>query len=144
MPGSPAGSGAAPAPQASPASSVPAGTAGESREFARAAKWYAGLSSTVEQVTGELKEAFHKEAQQTLSVLAAAVDLFKDAATSTPGVEREFEKLCGPVQREIWKEDLRGDAAKIAADLAVLQKQATEADGAAAQVSSLAAQARRL
>ena len=119
---------------------APQRTAGVHREFGRAGAWYAELTGTVEQVTSELKDAFHAEAQRTLCVLAAAVDLFKDAATSTstPGVEREFEQLCGPVQREIWKDDFRGDAAKVAADLAVLRRLGTEADAAAARVSELA------
>ena len=123
---------------------APGSARAEAGESDRAAKWYAELTSTVEQVTGELKEEFHKEAQRTLRVLAAAVDLFKDATTSTPGVESEFEKLCRPVQRQIWPDDFGGAAAKFAADLAVLRQRAVEADGAAAQVASLAGKARRV
>jgi hypothetical protein len=140
-----------PAPPASPSAGLaaarpagPDGAAPGTGESDRAARWYAELTSTVEQVTGELTEEFHKEAQRTLRVLAAAVDLFKDAATSTPGVESEFEKLCRPVQRQIWPDDFGGAAAKVAADLAGLRQRAVEADGAAAQVASLAGKARRL
>ncbi len=116
------------------------GTPAMTGEFARAEKWYAELTSTVEQVTAKLKREFHQEAQRTLRVLAAAADLFKDAATSTstPGVEREFEELCRPAQRQIWPTDFSGTAAKVAADLAALRRHAAEADAAAAQVAVLA------
>jgi len=47
------------------------------------------LTDTIEQVTRELEPEFHAEAQRTLRVLAEAVDLFKDTATSTPDVESD-------------------------------------------------------
>jgi hypothetical protein len=113
-------------------------------EFAAASRWLAKLTDTVERVTSELEREFHAEAQRTLQVLAAAVDLFKDTATSTPDVEEEYEKLCRPAQRHIWPGDFGGAAATIAADLAGLRQHATDADEAASQVASLAAHTRRL
>jgi hypothetical protein len=123
-----------------PGAAAASGGSADTGEFGRAARWYTGLTGTVEQVTSELRQEFHAEAQRTLRVLAAAVDLFKDAATSTstPGVEREFEQLCRPAQRQIWPDAFSGAAAKVAADLAALRRLGTEADAAAAQVSDLA------
>ena len=113
-------------------------------ESAEASKWLARLSNTIEQVTSELEREFRAEAQRTLRVLAAAVDLFKDTAITTPDGENEFEKLCRPVQREIWSADFGGPSAEVAADLATLRQRAAEADAAAGHVASLTANARRL
>jgi len=125
-------------------SSGSADTATADSEFAEASKWHAKLTETIEHVTSELETEFHGEAQRTLLVLAAAIDLFKETAIATPGVEGEFEKLCRPAQREIWPADFGGAAAKVAADLGVLRERAIEADVAASRVAALATQARQL
>jgi energy-coupling factor transporter ATP-binding protein EcfA2 len=51
-----------------------------------AMRWHRRLSAAIESVTKDLTERFHYEAQQTLRVLAAAIDLFKDTATATPEI----------------------------------------------------------
>jgi GTPase SAR1 family protein len=106
--------------------------------------WYNTLRSTTETVTQELVKEFHAEAQRTLLVLAAAIDLFKDSATSTHLVEREFEELCRPAQRDIWPSDFGSEAARVAAELAALRQQSLDVSAAADQVTVLAAQASRL
>ena len=106
--------------------------------------WYNTLRSTTETVTEELVKEFHAEAQRTLQVLAAAIDLFKDSTTSTHLVEREFEELCRPAQRDIWPSDFGSEAARVAAELAALRQQSQDMSGAADQVTVLAAQASRL
>jgi hypothetical protein len=136
--------------QASPAGGTASGgsrsgkTPATGEEFAEASKWHSRLSETVEQVTSELEQEFRAEAKRTLRILAAAIDLFKDTATATPDAERQFEKLCEPVQREIWPADFGGGTAKVIADLAALHQRAAEAESAADRVASLAAKARRL
>jgi GTPase SAR1 family protein len=131
-PASPQAPSASGAPQSA---AVPDGTVGY---------WYNTLRSTTETVTGELVEEFHAEAQRTLRVLAAAIDLFKDSATSTHLVEREFEELCRPAQRDIWPSDFGSEAARVAASLAALRQQSLDVSAAADQVTVLAAQASRL
>jgi hypothetical protein len=106
--------------------------------------WHARLTQMSERVTGELEAEFRTEAQRTLLVLATAVDLFKETVTSTPGVEREFEDLCRPAQRQIWPEDFSGDSATVAAGLASLRQTATNVVSFADAVSALASQASRL
>ena len=103
-----------PAPPRAPSASggpqqaaVPDGAAGY---------WYNKLRSATDTVTEELVAEFHAEAQRTLRVLAAAIDLFKDSATSTHLVEREFEELCRPAQRDIWPSDFGSEGARVAAD----------------------------
>ena len=113
-------------------------------ESAQALRWYGRFTSTTELVISELEREFLSEAQQTLRILAAVVDFFKDTVTTTPSVEWEFEKLCQPFLREIWPEDFSGAAAKVAADLAALRQRVAETDAAGRQVASLAAQAHRL
>ena len=127
--------------QAPPASGVPQQV---TVPDGAAGYWYNTLRSTTETVTQELVKEFHAEAQRTLLVLAAAIDLFKDSATSTHLVEREFEELCRPAQRDIWPSDFGSEAARVAAELAALRQQSLDVSAAADQVTVLAAQASRL
>lgn len=113
-------------------------------EYATESHWYARLTGTVELVTAELEREFQSEAQRTLRVFAGAIALFTATATSTPGVEVEFERLTRPVQREIWPTDFDDTTAKFAADLAALRQRAAEMTATAGLVDSLAAQAGRL
>jgi hypothetical protein len=124
--------------------SAPRGATQGSGEFARAEYWYSKLTGTVEQVVSQLKQELHDEAQRTQRVLAAATEIFKDTATSTPGIEFEYAKICHPYQRQIWPDDFAGSAATIAADLAELRQRAAQAFQAAAQVTSLAGAASHL
>jgi hypothetical protein len=127
-----------------PAKSGGGSAANVSEEFAEASRWHAKLTETTERVTSELETEFHSEAQRTLSVLAAAIDLFKDTATSTPQVEREFEDLCRPAQRQIWPDDFGGEAANVAAELAAVRQRAVDVAAAGDRVAVLATQASRL
>ena len=125
---------------AEPGSAVPdaagSSSAEVSAEFARAATGYDELTHTVEDVTARLESELYAEAQRILWVLASAVDLFNDAATSTPGVQGDFANLCCPNQREIWPADFAGAAAKVAADLAALRQRTSDFGGAAAKVAA--------
>ncbi len=120
------------------------GTLATTGEFAHASKWHSRLADTVEQVTSELEQEFHVEAQRTLRVFAGAIDLFSSTVTATPGVEVEFEKLTRPVQREIWPADFGGTAAEFAAELAAMRQRAAEVAATAVLVDSLASQTSRL
>ena len=113
-------------------------------ELQGAEGWYNHLMVTCEEVTKELDREFHGEAQLTVRVLAAAVDRYKETVTSKPGVESEFEDLCGPVRREIWPSDFAGEAAQVAAELGALRQRASDVTAAADQVTALAASAGRL
>ena len=115
-----------------------------SGEFAEASKWHARLMGTTERVTGQLETKFRAEAHQTLLVLAAAIDRFKETATSKPQVEREYEGLCRPELRQIWPDDFGGEAAKVAAELAALRQRAIDVAATGDRVAALALQASRL
>ena len=91
-------------------------------QLLRRSRDHTGAMGSAWQVTRELEREFHAEAQRTLRVLAAAVDLFKDTTTSTPDVESEYDKLRRPAQRQIWPDNFGGPAAEVAADLAALRQ----------------------
>ncbi len=128
-------------PQAPPASGVPQQV---TVPDGAVGYWYNTLRSTTETVTEELVKEFHAEAQRTLQVLAAAIDLFKDSATSTHLVEREFEELCRPAQRDIWPSDFGSETARVSAELAAMRQQSLDVSAAADQVTALTAHASRL
>jgi energy-coupling factor transporter ATP-binding protein EcfA2 len=109
-----------------------------------AAYWYDRLSATLEDVTSELEHEFHQEALRALRVLAAAVDLYKDTATTSPDIEVEYERVCPRAQQEIWPQDFDEAPAKVAANLERVRKQVQDTESAADQVSALANQATRL
>ena len=96
------------------------GARGMVAQLLRRSRDHTGAIGSAWQVTRELEREFHAEAQRTLRVLAAAVDLFKDTTTSTPDVESEYDKLRRPAQRQIWPDNFGGPAAEVAADLAAL------------------------
>jgi hypothetical protein len=136
---------APPPPPSQPADSGAerAGSAGRD-QLSNPAYWYDRLTGTINSVTGELEQKFHDEAQQTLKVLAVAVDLFKDGTTTAPDIEVEYERVCLPFQQDIWPEDFGEGSAKIAAEMAALRQQVHNATAAADQVAVLAGQATRL
>ena len=136
----------APSPTTS-APSRPADSGAEragSDQLSDPAYWYGRLTGTIENVTKELEDKFHDEAQQTLKVLAAAVDLFKDGTTTAPDIEVEYERVCLPFQQDIWPDDFGEASAKITAEMAALRQQVHNATAAADQVAGLAGQAIRL
>lgn len=114
------------------------------KKYPEGARWHRRLSETVEKVTSELEREFHSEAQRTLQVLAAAVDLFKDSATTEPEIEVEYERLCKPVQREIWPSEFSDAAANVTAEMAALRQQAVDAETVVGTVLALANQAHQL
>ena len=111
---------------------------------ATAAHWYDHLSGTVRDVTRELEDEFHQEALRALRVLAAAVDLYRDTATTSPDIEVEYERVCPRAQQEIWPQDFDEAPAKVAADLETMRKHIQDTEAAANRVSALANQATRL
>jgi energy-coupling factor transporter ATP-binding protein EcfA2 len=131
--------GAAPAPASQVADSGPGGA-----RLSDAAYWYDRLTRTIGSVAAELEREFHAEAQRTLMVLAAAVDLYKDSATTPPGMEVEYERLCLPVQQDIWPEAFGQAATKFVADVATLRKLVSNAEAAADGMTALAGQVTRL
>lgn len=108
------------------------------------AYWYDRLTGTIKNVTEELEVKFHDEAQQTLKVLAAAVDLFKDGTTTAPDIEVEYERMCVPFQQDIRPDDFGEASARITAEMAALRQQVHNAAAAADQVTVLAGQATKL
>ena len=116
------------------------GSPAADRRFAAASSYLAQLTGTVEQVTSELEQELDAEARQTLRVLAAAVDLFKNDVTEAPGIEPDLEKVIQPVQRELWPDDFD----EAAADLAALHQRAADVNSAASQIGSLARSAWRV
>jgi hypothetical protein len=136
--------------EAPPSGTAPAARKSTPEETAMAQKypeasiWHKRLTGTLERVTSELEREFHAEAQRTLLVLAAAVDLFKETAIATPDVDIEYENLCRPAQRKIWPHDFSEGSATVVADLAALVQQAQDTRAAAEQMTSLATQGRRL
>jgi len=142
----------APTPASSqPAPAQPAGQPADpgakdrgSDPHSRGEYWYDQLTGIIKSVTAELEQEFHAEAQRTLRVLAAAIDLFKDRVATTPGVEIEYERLCLEFQQDIWPGKFSEASAKVTADLTALQQQVHNATAAADQVAVLAGQATRL
>jgi hypothetical protein len=120
------------------------GPGAESVPLSDADYWYDKLTERIKSVTAELTTKFHDEAQRTLEVIAAAVDLYKDSATTVPGIEVEYERICLEVQQDIWPEEFGEASAKITADIAALRKQAHHTEAAADQVAVLAGQVTKL
>ena len=109
-----------------------------------AAREFDRLVGIIEHVTVELEREFRTEARRTVRVLAAATDLFLFSATGTPDVEVEFEKLCEPIQRELWPDAFAQATTMAAADLAVLQGKVAETQAAADPIAVRASRGRLL
>jgi hypothetical protein len=127
-----------------PISSAPPVNDPMARKYPEAWKWHRRLSETVDRVAGELEREFHNEAQRTLQVLAAAVDLFKDTTTTEPEIEVEYQRLCEPVQREIWPSDFGETTAYLTAEMAALRQRAVDTETMASAIVALANQAQQL
>ncbi len=115
---------------------------GATGEFTTASR-FTQLEDTVEVVTNEIARELRVEARQTLRIFVAAVDQYRDAITAS-GVEIEFERLCRPVQRQIWPDDFDAGAAEVAVGLAALRQRAADMDAAASQMAALVRSAQRL
>ncbi len=114
------------------------------KKYPEAAKWYRRLTGTIDHVTSELEQEFEKEAQRTLTILAAAVDYYRDTMTTTKGTEVEYERVSNLALQEIWPDDYGEDTADVTADMTTLRQQAASAETAAKHVAALVDQARRL
>ena len=130
-------------PASSPAAQSP-GSSTTAEQYPDAARWYDRLSATIENVTDELERAFHREALSAQQVLAAAVDLYKDSATTAPDIDVEFDRVSSLAQQEIWPQEFGEASAKITADMAALREQGHLAEVAADQLALLVNQATRL
>ena len=124
-----------------PATQGPSPSAGQ---YPDAALRYNQLTATIEDVVGELAREFQAEARRTLRVLAAAVDLYKDGATTAPDIDVEFERVSCPAQREIWPHEFSEASSKITAEMAALREQASVIQAAADQLALLVNQAATL
>ena len=56
----------------------------------------------------------------------------------------EYERLCKPVQREIWPSEFSDAAANVTAEMAALRQQAVDAETVVGTVLALANQAHQL
>jgi hypothetical protein len=143
-PGTVAPPAAGPTRPASSPAVRPAGSAPAAEQYPDATRWYERLSATIEDVTSELEREFHGEAQRAQRVLAAAVDLYKDSATTAPDIDVEFDRVSSLAQSEIWPQEFGEASAKITADIAALREQVHVTEAAADQLALLADQATRL
>lgn len=84
------------------------------------------LVTTVEHAVGELEHKLHTEALTMVRVLAAAAFQFFAAATGTPGVEREWRRVCRAEQRSIWPGEFDGAEAALSEAVSVLLKRADD------------------
>jgi hypothetical protein len=114
------------------------------KKYPEAAKWYRRLTARIDSVTSELEQEFEKEARQTLTILAAAADYYRDTMTTTMGTEVEYERVSNLALREIWPDAYGEDAANVTADMATLRQHGASAEAAAKHLSALIDQARRL
>lgn len=130
------------APQPQMASQQPGASQAARDRYPVAAREFDRLVGIVGHVTADLEREFRTEAQRTVRVLAAATDLFLFSATGTPDVEVEFEKLCEPIQRELWPDAFAQATTKAAADLAVLQGKVAETQAAADPIAVRASRGR--
>ncbi len=133
---------AQPTPQ--PAARQSGASAAARSKYPVAAREFDRLVGKIEDVTDKLEREFRTEAQRTVLVLGAATDLFIFSSTGTPDVEVEFEKLCEPIQRELWPDAFSEATAKVAADLAVLHGKATDTQNAADPIVVRASRGRLL
>jgi hypothetical protein len=72
-------------------------------------------------------------------VLASLTDQFFDRFAHTPGIEEEFERLCAPVRRELWRDVFDGRSAELAAALDQVSSVAAQTDTAGRQIRAIAA-----
>ncbi|MGW5866551.1 hypothetical protein ACWFRJ_30745 [Streptomyces sp. NPDC055239] len=114
------------------------------QDYPEAASWYDRLTATIEDVTRELEDAFHTEAQHTLRVLAAAVDLYKDRVAASPDIDVEYDRVCRRAQWAIWPDEFGEASAKVTADMDALRKQIQDTETAASRVGSLVSHATAL
>jgi hypothetical protein len=72
-------------------------------------------------------------------VLASVTDQFFDRFAHTPGIEEEFERLCGPVRRELWRDIFDGRTAELVTAFDQVTTAAAGTDDAGRQIRAIAA-----
>jgi hypothetical protein len=97
------------------------------------------LTGTFRQAVDEIEERMREEARGLTEVLASVADQFFDRFVHTPGIEEEFERLCGPVRRELWRDTFDGRTAELVAALDQVAGAAAGTDDAGRQIRAIAA-----
>ena len=97
------------------------------------------LTAAFRQAVGEIEERMRAEARGLTEVLASVTDQFFDRFAHTPGIEEEFERLCGPVRRELWRDVFDGRTAELVAALDEMAGAAAGPDEAGRQIRAIAA-----
>jgi hypothetical protein len=100
---------------------------------------YEALTGAFLQAVAEIEELMRAEAGGLTEVLASVMDQFFDRFAHTPGIEEEFERLCSPVRRELWRDVFDGRTAELAAALERVAGSAAVTDEAARQIRAVAA-----
>jgi hypothetical protein len=104
-----------------------------------AAGLHQALTEAFRQAVDEIEERMREEALGLTEVLASVTDQFFDRFAHTPGIEEEFERLCGPVRRELWRDVFDGRAAELVAALDQVATAAAGIDEAGRQIRAIAA-----
>jgi hypothetical protein len=104
-----------------------------------AAGLHEALTEAFRQAVDEIEERMREEARGLTEVLASVTDQFFDRFVHTPGIEEEFERLCGPVRRELWRDVFDGRAAELVAALDQVARAAAGTDEAGRQIRAIAA-----
>jgi hypothetical protein len=97
------------------------------------------LTGAFRQAVTEIEERMRAEARGLTEVLASVTDQFFDRFAHTPGIEEEFERLCAPVRRELWRDVFDGRTAELVAALDQMAAAAAGTDDAGRQIRAIAA-----
>jgi hypothetical protein len=103
-----------------------------------AAGLHASLTDAFRRAVDEIEQRMHAEARGLTEVLASVMDQFFDRFAHTPGVEAEFERLCAPVRRELWRDIFDGSSADLAEAFDQVAKVAISTDEAARRIRTVA------
>jgi hypothetical protein len=116
-----------------------AGMLGNAPSDDSAAGLHQALTGAFRHAVDEIEEHMREEAQGLTEVLASVMDQFFDRFAHTPGIEEEFERLCGPVRRELWRDVFDGRNGDLVAALDQVAKAAAGTDEAGRQIRAIAA-----
>src|ERR1019366_9409901 len=97
------------------------------------------LTHAFGQAVTEIEKRMRNVAGELTEVLAALIDKFYDNFTRTPGVEKEFVKLCEPMRHELWPELFDGRAGELASGLTEIAHAASGSSAAAREILAAAA-----
>jgi hypothetical protein len=97
------------------------------------------LTEAFRQAVDEIEERMREEARGLTEVLASVTDQFFDRFAHTPGIEEEFERLCGPVRRELWRDVFDGRTTELMAALDQVARAAAGTDESGRQIREIAA-----